>query len=159
MSIFQSNLHNNSISIKIMAEKPDVLIKKELYYLSCLLFQFFVKVQACYNQVFETTAWFLIGRGYFDVNSILPLETILPKSFTCVYIAIIAILLPVMLWHVDSALVLKYNGQGLESWLAGHWKKGSVRWRGRPSVWMYRVVCIRRECTGWKSGHWGIKFF
>ena len=28
----------------------------------------------------------------------------------CVYIAIIAIILPVMLWRMDSALVLQYNG-------------------------------------------------
>ena len=39
------------------------------------------------------------------------------KSFTCIYIAII---LPVMLWCVGSALVLKGYGCGFESQLTGH---------------------------------------
>ena len=36
-----------------------------------------------------------LGSGYFDVNSILPLETILPQS--CVYITKIATILEVTL--------------------------------------------------------------
>ena len=47
-------------------------------------------------------------------------------SFMCVYIAIIATILAVMLWHVDSAPALKCKGSGLKSWLAGHLEKGSV---------------------------------
>ena len=49
----------------------------------------------------------ILGIGYFDVDSIL--ETILPQSVMCVYIAIIAIILPVMLWRVDSAPAFKCN--------------------------------------------------
>ena len=40
-----------------------------------------------------------------------------------VYIAIIATILQVTLWHMDSAPALKCNGYGLESWLAGHLEK------------------------------------
>ena len=40
----------------------------------------------------------------------------------------------VMLWLVDSALALKCKIYELESWLAGHLKKGSVCCRGRPSL-------------------------
>ena len=40
-----------------------------------------------------------------------------------------------MLWHMNSALVLKCNGCGLESWLAEHLKKDSVHWRERPGMW------------------------
>ena len=47
----------------------------------------------------------------------------------CVYIAIIAAILAVTLWCVDSAAALKCNGYGLESWLAGHLNKGSVHWK------------------------------
>ena len=39
-----------------------------------------------------------LGSGYFAVDSNLPLELILPQSFTCVYIAIFAIITPVTLW-------------------------------------------------------------
>ena len=52
----------------------------------------------------------------------------------CIYIAITGTILAVTLWHVDSAPVLKCYGCGLESWLGGHLEKGSVRWRGRPSL-------------------------
>ena len=41
------------------------------------------------------------------------------------FIAIIATTLAMMLLHVDSAAVLKSNGDGLESSLAGHLQKGS----------------------------------
>ena len=44
----------------------------------------------------------------------------------CVYIAIIAKILQVMLQRVDSAPALKCNGYELESWLAWHLEKGSV---------------------------------
>ena len=44
----------------------------------------------------------------------------------CIYISTI---LPVMLWHVDSAPALKCNGYGLESWLAGHLDKSIIHWR------------------------------
>ena len=44
----------------------------------------------------------------------------------CVYTAIIATRLQLMLWYVDGAPVLKCNGYGLESWLAGQLEKGSV---------------------------------
>ena len=52
----------------------------------------------------------------------------------CLYIAIIATILPVKLWGVNSALLLKYNGCELVSWLAGHSEKDSVHWRGGPSM-------------------------
>ena len=38
----------------------------------------------------------------------------------CVFIAIIAIILAVTLWFMDSAADLKCNGYGLNSLLAGH---------------------------------------
>ena len=52
----------------------------------------------------------------------------------CVYIAIIATNLQVMMWRMDSAPALKYNGYALESLLAGHIEKGSVHWRERPDI-------------------------
>ena len=61
---------------------------------------------------------------------------ILLSPFTCVYIAIIARILAVMLRRMDRAAALKCNDYGLESLLAGHLAKGSVHWRG--------LVC---ECT------------
>ena len=51
------------------------------------------------------------------------METILPHLFICVYIAIIATILPVLLWCMDSAPALKCNGNVLESWVAGHLDK------------------------------------
>ena len=48
----------------------------------------------------------------------------------CVYIALIATTLAVMLWHVDSGVALKSNDYGLKSLLARHLHKGSVHWRG-----------------------------
>ena len=42
----------------------------------------------------------------------------------------IAIILQVMLWHVDNAPALKYNGYKLKSWPAGHLEKGSVQCEG-----------------------------
>ena len=50
----------------------------------------------------------------------------------CVYIAIIATTLQVMLRQVDRAPALKCNGHKLESWLARHLEKGSAHWRGDP---------------------------
>ena len=41
-------------------------------------------------------------------------------------IDIIATILQVALWYVDSAPALKYISYKLESWLAGHLEKGSV---------------------------------
>ena len=52
----------------------------------------------------------------------------------CVYNAIIALILQVMLWHVDSGPALKFNDDELESWLAGYLEKGSAIWRGKPSM-------------------------
>ena len=53
----------------------------------------------------------------------------------CVYIAIIAAILAVMLWRMDNATALKCNGYRLESSLAGNLYKSS---KGG-------LVC---ECTG-----------
>ena len=47
------------------------------------------------------------GSGYFAVNGILPLETILPQSFTCAYIAISARFQPVTLWCNGSCTGLE----------------------------------------------------
>ena len=58
------------------------------------------------------------GNGYFDVDGILPLKTILSQSLMCVYIAIIATTLQVMLRRVDSASALKSYSYELECWLA-----------------------------------------
>ena len=52
----------------------------------------------------------------------------------CVCIAIMAMLLQVMLCHMDSAPALKYNGKGLASWMAGHLRKGNVHWKGSPGM-------------------------
>ena len=52
----------------------------------------------------------------------------------CVYIAIIATILQVTQWRVDSAPALKRYGYRLESWLAGHLEKGCVHCRGRPGM-------------------------
>ena len=64
----------------------------------------------------------------------------------CVYIAIIATILQLMLWCIDSAPALKYKGYELESWLAGHFNKDSVQWRGRLGMWTKRVVHGVGEC-------------
>ena len=55
----------------------------------------------------------------------------------CVYIVINATILQVMLWYMDSAIVLKCNGYGLEFWLAGHLGESSEHWRGRHGMGMY----------------------
>ena len=57
-----------------------------------------------------------MGSGYFVVDCILPLETILPLAFMCVYIAIINKFLEVTIGCIDSAAVFK--DYGLESLLA-----------------------------------------
>ena len=54
--------------------------------------------------------------------------------FICICRALFAIIVPVTLWRIDSAPALKCNDYQLESWLAGHLKKGSVHWRERPSM-------------------------
>ena len=41
----------------------------------------------------------------------------------CLYAAIIAMILAMKLWHMDSAAALKCNGYGLESSLAEHLEK------------------------------------
>ena len=75
-----------------------------------------------------------IGSGYFTTDGILPLEVILLVPFMCVYIAIIATILAVRLWLLNSATALKYNDYGLESTLEGHLNKGRVHWRGAQYV-------------------------
>ena len=86
------------------------------------------------------------GSGYFVINGILPLEAILPSLFKCDYVTIIATVLAVTLWCVDSAAALKCNGCRMESSVAGHLKKSSVHQRG-PCMEMYRAVYTGRECT------------
>ena len=46
----------------------------------------------------------------FAVDGSSPLEAILPSPFICVYVAIFATILAVLLWHMDSAPALKCNG-------------------------------------------------
>ena len=41
---------------------------------------------------------------------------------------------------MDGAAALKCNGYRLKSSLTGYLDKGSVHWRGRPSMWIYRGV-------------------
>ena len=60
----------------------------------------------------------------------------------CVYIAIIATTLKVMLWRVNSASALNYYGYELECWLAGQLKKSSI---GEAYSKEGKPVC---ECTG-----------
>ena len=49
----------------------------------------------------------------------------------CVYVAIIAAILQVTLWRVNSAASLKCNGgYRLETWLAGHLDIGGIHQRG-----------------------------
>ena len=55
----------------------------------------------------------------------------------CAYIAIIALILALTLWRVDSVAALICNGYGLESWLPEHLKTVYTRREG--------LVC---ECTG-----------
>ena len=76
----------------------------------------------------------MIGSGYFANDSILPMEAILLSPFMCVYITIIATILVVMLWYVDSAAALKYNGYGFESSLARQLEKDSIYWRRGPGM-------------------------
>ena len=52
----------------------------------------------------------------------------------CALIAIIATNLTVTLQHMDRAALLKCNGHGLESWLAGHLDKRGVHLRGGQYV-------------------------
>ena len=68
-----------------------------------------------------------LGSGHFAINGILLMEAILPSPLMCVCIAITAIILAVMLWHMDGAPALKCNDYGLESLLAGHLDKGGVQ--------------------------------
>ena len=71
----------------------------------------------------------MFGSGYFAVDGSLPLETVLPQSFMCVYIAIFATIM-----HVDNAPSLKCNSYKQESWLVGHLEEDSVQWRGRAGT-------------------------
>ena len=65
------------------------------------------------------------GSGYFNVDGVLLLETIMLSPLMCVYVAIIALILAVMLRNMDYAAALKCSGCRLESWLAVHLEKGS----------------------------------
>ena len=58
--------------------------------------------------------------------------------FMCIQINIIAMILAVTLWCVDSGAALKCNDDGLESLLTGQFEKSSKHWRGGQ-------VC---ECMG-----------
>ena len=51
-----------------------------------------------------------MGSNYFAINNILSLKVILPSPFMCIYVAIIAIILAVMLWSMDSVTALRCNG-------------------------------------------------
>ena len=55
-------------------------------------------------------------------------------NHSCVYIAIIATILQVMLCRMDCTPALKCNGYDLEFWLAGHLQKDSPNWTGRPDM-------------------------
>ena len=70
--------------------------------------------------------------SFFIVSALLAFlmeVAILPSPFMCVYLPIIAAILAVTLWQVDSAAALKHKGYQLESSLVGHLDKGSVMWR------------------------------
>ena len=54
----------------------------------------------------------------------------LALPFMCAYVAMIATLLAVILWYMDSVPALQCNGYRLESWLAQHLEKGSAQCRG-----------------------------
>ena len=58
------------------------------------------------------------------------MKAILSSPFTCVYTTLTATILEVTFWHMESAVALKCNGNGLESLLAGLLEKSSVHWRG-----------------------------
>ena len=68
------------------------------------------------------------------------MDAILPSPFTCVYIALIAVILAVMLWCMDSAAALKCNGYGLESLLTGYLDQGSVHRRDAQYVTVWGIV-------------------
>ena len=63
--------------------------------------------------------------GYFAVT-----------IYVCLYShnLIIAGILPMTLWRVDSAAALKYNGYEFELLLAGHLDNGCAHWRGTSYV-------------------------
>ena len=77
------------------------------------------------------------GSSYFAINGILPLAAVLLSPFMCLCIAIIALIVAVTLWCVDSAATLKCN----ESWKLG--------WQGtwRKAVYIGRENLVS-ECTG-----------
>ena len=52
----------------------------------------------------------------------------------CIYIAVIATILAVMLWQVDSTAALKYSGYVMELLLAGYFGKSSVHCKGVYSL-------------------------
>ena len=53
------------------------------------------------------------------------------SNHSSVFIAVIATILAVMLWHVDSVASLQFSGYELKSWLAGHLIKGVYTVGGR----------------------------
>ena len=59
------------------------------------------------------------------MNGILPLETILPLPFVCFYLTIVATILAVMLWCIDSVAALKCNKYEYKSSVARLLNKGS----------------------------------
>ena len=65
----------------------------------------------------------------------------------CVYTAIIAVIMQVLLWHVDSAPALKCHCHGLESWLAEHLDNVLCTLYGEAQHVNVGVVCGRRKCT------------
>ena len=65
----------------------------------------------------------MIESAHIAVKNILFLKAIVPSAFMRPYIAIIATILAVLLWHIDSAAALKCNGSGLECSLTGHLRK------------------------------------
>ena len=55
-----------------------------------------------------------LGSGYFVVDSVLSLKAILTLPFMCVYTAVIATILVLMLWQVNSAADLKCNSYDMK---------------------------------------------
>ena len=70
-----------------------VTTKKDLITFGTLLTQ--SKCDCCKNKLLCCLS---NGSGYFAVDGNLPLESILPQSLTCVYVAKFAITTPVTLW-------------------------------------------------------------
>ena len=60
------------------------------------------------------------------------------------HIVIIANVLAVMLWRIDSVAALKCNGYRVKSLVVGHLDKGNVHWKG---AWYVNV----RGSVHWKG--------